>query len=254
MLGHSIVIIVVASLSALPRALAEEDKAPKKKENHNLQPGLVAAVTLVILVIAVLPLAIFYHVRRIRRKSAAQNKDVAVEASQMEGPPTVLRATYDPGSGHSIYAIGSAGSGAYPTAVIAPTPSANGANSSVMGMPGTPNTAYTPGFPVPAIPSAMTAAGVPLPYSPAPAVPMTAPAHKTSFSQSSSHHGQRSAYPFTGMGSSSGQPPKSALVSSGAFPRPLLAGRSLKDRIKERPPSASVLVNEFEVPKTSARY
>lgn len=230
----------LVALSSLPGVAAEEDNAdkPKPKEDHNLQPGLVIAVSLVIFTIVLLPVGIFYYVRRMRWKSAAANKEVAVEASQMEGPPTVLRATYDPGSGHSIYAIGSAGSGAYPTAVVPPTPEGN---SSVMGLPGTPGNGMTPAFPTPSVPGYHPSGAAPH------TMPRTAPAHKSTFSQSSSS-GQRSAYPFGGMGST--QPPKSALVSAGPFPRPLIAGRSLKDRIRERPPSVSSLGNEFEAPKS----
>lgn len=47
-------------------------------------------------------------------------------------------------------------------------------------------------------------------------------------------------YPFTGHGPDGPSAPKTAFVN-GAFPRPLLTGNRLKDRLKERPASNSSL-------------
>jgi len=207
------------------------------------------AIAIVTITVVFLLLAVFLFVRRSRKQAAEAAKECSVEDSQMQGPPTVLHATYNPGSGHSIYAIGSAGSGAIPTAVIPPTmtPSVYGAGSGT-GM----LQSQTPAFSSPAVPQA--------PYSPAqrtrePVQPMTAPAHRSTFSQSS-QSSQQSPYPFSSRGNamgSTGQPPKSAFVSSGGFPRPLLAGR-LKDRIRDRPESVSSLPNEFATEANSKSW
>ncbi|KAJ2913420.1 hypothetical protein MD484_g6995, partial [Candolleomyces efflorescens] len=231
MLDHSIGIAAGAALiafSSLPVASAKtvctQNSAGVHVCRDTFPTKAKVAIAIVTIVLVIMLLCLCLCIRRSRRASAEAAKECTVEASQMQGPPTVLAATYNPGSGHSIYAIGSAGSGAIPTAVIPPTGEANGT---------------APAFPTPGIPAA--------PYSPKPwvsegngsaSMPRTAPAHKTSFS------GGSHPYPFTGMGpnNSSGQPPKSAFVSGG-FPRPLLAGR-LKDRIRDRPPSISSLNNE----------
>jgi hypothetical protein len=60
----------------------------------------------------------------------------------------------------------------------------------------------------------------------------TAPASRVMFADQS--------YPFAYDARNTSEPPKTAFVSNG-FPRPLLAGNRLKDRLKERPMSASGL-------------
>ncbi|RXW21427.1 hypothetical protein EST38_g4416 [Candolleomyces aberdarensis] len=235
MLDHSIGIAAGAALiafSSLPVASAKKvcTKSSTGEEvcRETFPQKAKVAIGIVTVIIIIMLVSLIVCIRRSRRASAEAAKECTVEASQMEGPPTVLAATYNPGSGHSIYAIGSSGSGAIPTAVIPPTAES-----------GRTPAGAVPAFPTPSVPAA--------PYSPKPWVsgssngstPQTAPAHRTTFS--GSH-----PYPFTGMGNTPGQPPKSAFVSGG-FPRPLLAGR-LKDRIRERPPSISTLNNEPVTP------
>jgi len=59
----------------------------------------------------------------------------------------------------------------------------------------------------------------------------TAPVSQTSFDR---------PYPFAYDSRNASEPPKTAFVTNG-FPRPLLAGNRLKDRLKERPMSISGL-------------
>ena len=183
-----------------------------------------------------LSLALCMCVRRNRKLAEEAAKDCSVEESQMQGPPTVLRATYNPNSGHSIYAIGTPGTGT-PIPVTAVTPPTAT----------TVETAATPAYPTPAIPPPSYTEHRRSASGSTSTQPKTAPSHKSSFSEGSH------PYPFTGMGNqsvgSARGVPKTALPSNGGFPRPLLSGR-LKDRMRERPESvSSVRLDEGETSK-----
>jgi len=70
----------------------------------------------------------------------------------------------------------------------------------------------------------------------------TAPVSQTTFPDK---------YPFSYDARNASEPPKTAFVTNG-FPRPLLAGNRLKDRLKERPASVSGLnVPNLAVPSPS---
>jgi hypothetical protein len=207
------------------------------------------AIALVVLTVVFLLLATVIFIRRSRKAAADAAHDVAIEESQMTGPPAILGATYTPGTGHSrVYSIGpdTGGFSAVPvtpqhraapnTSLIPPTPSDGGRT------PASPERPQTPAFPSPSV-LERSASFCRFPSAPTGEVPRSAPAHKASFSEG--------GYPFVGFGNSnpargpstgSAQQPRSAFVSSGGFPRPLLAGR-LKDRIRERPPSQSPTLN-----------
>jgi len=250
------------ALSSMPAVAAEpvcteEDEGTGKKlcGNHTL-PGampksaqIAIAVICVTVVLFLIILVIF--VRRSRKraaeaKSAEQQDDVMIEANQMTGPPAILAATYTPETGHSrVYSIGPDTGGFSPVPM---TPAPGPTSSQPLAPPppatrqGIPSVhVQTPDFSN--VPRSSTFNRFPTGASGQP--PKTAPAHKGSFDP----------YPFTGHGSDSRppaspaapQPPRSAFVSSGGFPRPLLAGR-LKDRIRERPPSVSP-VNPLNSPK-----
>lgn len=246
------------ALSSMPFAAAEpvcteEDEGTGKKlcGNHTL-PGTMPksaqiAIAIVVVVVVLFLILLVIFVRRSRRRAAEAKTqdDVTIEASQMTGPPAILAATYTPETGHSrVYSIG---------------PDTGGFSA----VPMTPAPALQSSRPTPAPPSAQPIPSVHVqtpdfsdvprsssfnrfPSGPAGQPPKTAPAHKGNFDP----------YPFTGHGSTTSrppaspaapQPPRSAFVSSGGFPRPLLAGR-LKDRIRERPPSVSSL-NPINSPK-----
>jgi hypothetical protein len=154
----------------------------------------------VVLILIVLVICIL----RNRRKAAVDEQEYNVEASQVQGPPTIIATEYHPTSG--------------PAGVI----SGGGRMSPDMNQ----TSATAPSFPVPM-------------YHPSGSQHNhTAPVSQAAFSD---QHG----YPFTGMGSQDSphqvpNAPKTAFVTGG-FPRPLLAGHRLKDRLKERPASASSL-------------
>ncbi|TFK24470.1 hypothetical protein FA15DRAFT_669566 [Coprinopsis marcescibilis] len=243
-----------------------ESTTEQAKLPGGLPSAAKAAIVVVSITVVFLCLTMFFCIRRSRRQSEAAQEDVMVEASQVTGPPAILAATYTPGTGHSrVYSIGP-DTGGLQSAVpvpLTPAPAANVVPPSALrnvwaetpaGAHGTPPMGTT----APALASAAVAAPVvasasrPSIFSrwgitKAPAEgsqPQSAPAHKANFDQST--------YPFTGFGSSSNSSgdnansntqPRSAFVSNGGFPRPLLAGR-LKDRIRDRPPSISSVSNE----------
>jgi hypothetical protein len=246
MLNSIVVTIGVGLLafSSLPLASAAKvcEKDAQSGEDvcrETLPVEAKVAIAVVSVMIVFLMLVLFLFIRRNRKAAAEADKDYAVEASQVTGPPTVLAATYTPETGHSLsrmYGIGTAGSDEGRTPALPPNamPTPNPISSTLK------------------IPDGMSATGAwqapnsPAPRSPAPRhgpflqPPQTAPAHKNNFANTP-------VYPFSGFGSSNAgdsspglSQPKSAFVSSGGFPRPLLAGR-LKDRIRDRPPSISSL-------------
>jgi len=213
------------------------------------------AIAVVTITVVFLVLVLIFYIRRSRKASAEAANEVAVEASQVAGPPAIVAATYTPETGHSrVYSIGpdTGGFSAVPVTpapvVAPPTASDHGWGAARTGAasaaPAEPERPRTPSFPPPS-PAILSRSNSFCRFPATPtrshSVPQTAPAHKASFSDPG-------AYPFTGFGgsnnsngkpaSNSGQPPRTALVSSGPFPRPLLSGR-LKDRMRERPPSVS---------------
>ncbi|EAU81695.2 hypothetical protein CC1G_02711 [Coprinopsis cinerea okayama7 len=243
-----------------------DEKTGKKVCGTQSVPGTLPksakiAIAVVTIAVVFLILLLIFYIRRSRKASADAANEVAVEASQVEGPPAILAATYTPETGHSrVYSIGpdSGGFSAVPVTpapkVVAPLPTGSESHGNPWGAPRTPaqpvvepeqERPKTPAFPPPS-PAVLSRSNsfcrFPTTPTRSSSVPQTAPAHKAGFSEGG-------GYPFTGFGSSnnsngagsnsgSGNPPRTAFVSNGGFPRPLLAGR-LKDRIRERPPSVS---------------
>lgn len=262
-MDHKIAIALgLLALSAMPAVAAEPvctetDEASGKKlcGNHTL-PGTMPksaqiAIAIVVIVVVLFLVLLVVFVRRSRQRAAETknqaSEDVTIEASQMTGPAAILAATYTPETGHSrVYSIGP-DSGSFSAVPMTPAPAA--APISSRPTPAPPSAQPIPSVHVQApdfsnVPRSSTFNR--FPAAPTGQPPKTAPAHKGNFDP----------YPFTGHGSTTSrpppspgapQPPRTAFVSSGGFPRPLLAGR-LKDRIRERPPSVSSL-NAANSPK-----
>ncbi|PPQ77841.1 hypothetical protein CVT25_015335 [Psilocybe cyanescens] len=176
--------------------------------------GARIAIAITCLLVLVLLATLVICVIRNRRSSVVSEREYNVEASQVDGPPTIIATEYNPTSGPS---------GVY-----------SGRKSPYTGNAD----------------SRMS----PQPQMSGPMYPETA-RHYSNNNQHSINqnhtapHSQVTfpdAYPFTGYSNSMG-PPKTAFVSGG-FPRPLLAGDRLKDRIKERPASISSLTTTVPVP------
>jgi len=261
-MAHNVAITLgLLALSAMPAIVGaepvctetDEESGKKLCGNHTLPgtmpKGAQIAIAIVVLVVVLLMIILIVFVRRSRRRAAEtkNQEDVTIEASQMTGPAAILAATYTPETGHSrVYSIGP-DTGGFSPVPMTPAPA-------VAPISSRPTPAPPSAQPIPSVQvQAPDFSNVPrsssfnrFPSGPSGQPPKTAPAHKGNFDP----------YPFTGHGSTTSrppaspaapQPPRSAFVSSGGFPRPLLAGR-LKDRIRERPPSVSSL-NPANSPK-----
>jgi len=178
-------------------------KVCKNKLPHSARIGIAIGCLVVLLLLLVLVVCII----RNRRAAAASSDEYNVEASQVDGPATIVDTAYHPRSGPS--AVYSAGGGRE-------SPEMSG-----------------PSFPV--------AAQLP---STNPDRNYTAPVYQSQFPHRSPPSKYAPDYPFTGYGPNNSNrgsnAPKTAFVAD--YPRPLLTGNRLKDRLKERPASASSLV------------
>jgi len=201
------------ALSYLPTATATlswtictKDEKGQEVCRDRVARGARIAMAIACLFVLVLLGTLTVCIIRNRRASAASEKEYNVEASQVEGPPTIIATSYDPTSGPSpVYSGKKSGN---PDVRLSPQPQ--------MGGPMYPATAHHYNN---------NTYGSPPNY--------TAPVSQVSF--------PNQPYPFTGYSPGMGpSAPKTAFVSGG-FPRPLLAGDRLKDRIKERPASISSL-------------
>jgi len=135
------------------------------------------------------------------KRRRSDDEEYNVEAAQMEGPPTIIATEYNPTSG--------------PSGVYSAGPNGHGTGKDK--------------FPE----REMTGPTQPLPAYQSDRLPTyTAPVSQTTFSDR--------PYPFAYNSRNVSEPPKTAFVTNG-FPRPLLAGNRLKDRLKERPVSISGL-------------
>ncbi|KAJ3508147.1 hypothetical protein NLJ89_g5911 [Agrocybe chaxingu] len=136
-----------------------------------------------------------------RRAATRAQQEVNVEANQVDGPPTIIATEYHPTAG--------------PSPVYSPRP-------------GSPAQISGPAYPVAAHYYKGTDTLNPPEYG-----TRTAPVTQGAF--------PNQPYPFSGGVSSTSRGatvPKTAFVTGG-FPRPLLAGERLKERLKERPASVS---------------
>jgi len=137
-----------------------------------------------------------------RRRAAASEQECNVEASQVDGPPTIIATEYNPTSGGPSARYSGPPKSGYNSERNSPGPQMTG-----------------PAFPV----AAQMHYNNNQNY--------TAPVSQASFPDQ--------PYPFTGYSPRMGpSAPKTAFVTGG-FPRPLLAGNRLKDKLKERPASLS---------------
>jgi len=195
--------------AALSWSICTKDEEGKQVCKDRVPRGARIAIAITCLLVLVSLLTLVVCIMRKRRASAASEKEYNVEASQVDGPPTIIATQYNLNSGPSpVYSGRKSG---YMTGNVdgrmSPQPP--------MGGPMYPATAHH--------------------YNNNPyniSQTHTAPVSQATFPD---------AYPFTGYSPDMGpSAPKTAFVSSG-FPRPLLAGDRLKDRIKERPASISSL-------------
>jgi hypothetical protein len=159
------------------------------------------------LLILILLCVLVVFIIRNRRAAAASEKEYNVEASQMAGPPTIIATQYNPRLGPSpVYSAGDQPNTAHIIGDLSPQPQMSG-----------------PSFPATVHHNKNDDSQKHF--------HQTAPANQVSFPDQS--------YPFTGYSSQTvPSMPKTAFVSGG-FPRPLLAGNRLKDKLRERPASIS---------------
>jgi len=211
------------ALSSLPTASAALSWSTCTKDAKGVQTcqqrvprgaRIAIAVCCLIVLLLLATLVVFICINR--RKAKKEEKEYDVEASQVDGPPAIITTEYDPQSGglSRIY-----GSGPKTTDSRPPSPPQ-------MAGPTLPITAY--------------------PYDARfPEQTRTAPVSQTAFPEQ--------PYPFAySPRNGSFDPPKTAYVSNG-FPRPILAGGRLKDKLKERPPSMSSLTSTLPPPSPAYR-
>jgi len=189
--------LVIWALSYIPTATAlwnvcTTDAAGVRtchsKLSQSAKIGIAITCVSVLLLLFVLIICVMHN-----RRAAAVEKEYNVEASQLDGPPTIIATEYDPTSGPS---------GVY------------GGPSSGLGS-GQPSAQMT-----------------------GPAYPVAAQVYNNRTAPATQHTFPDQPYPFTGYSSHKGPAPQTAFVSGG-FPRTLLAGSRLKDKLKERPASVS---------------
>ncbi|KAF4622116.1 hypothetical protein D9613_009301 [Agrocybe pediades] len=194
--------------AALSWTVCTKDESGKETCKDRVSRGAKISMALACLAVLVLLLTLVVCIVRHRRAAAASEKEYNVEASQVEGPPTIIATEYNPTSGPSgVYSASRSG---HVDGRFSPNPAQ-------MSGPMMPATVYHQHW---------------HPHSSNQVQNQTAPVTQSSF--------PNQPYPFTGY--SSENAPKTAFVSGG-FPRPLLAGDRLKDRIKERPASVSSLTS-----------
>jgi hypothetical protein len=198
--------IPVVSAGGLSWDVCTTDSTSGKKTCRSRVPKSARiAIAIGCLVVLILLVILVVCIIRNRRAAAASNDEYNVEASQVDGPATIVDTAYHPRSGPSaVYSGG-----------------------------GSPPEMSGPSFPV--------AAQLPYNIGNDPSRNHTAPAYRNEFAEPEP---PKYSYPFTGYGPNNQNrgfnAPRSAMGAS--YPRPLLTGNRLKDRLKERPASASSLV------------
>jgi len=205
-------------LSALPGVSAalswdvcSKDEKGEKVCRRRIPRSARMAIAVVMLLILILLGVLVVCILRNRRTAAASEKEYNVEASQLDGPPTIIATEYNPRLGPSpVYSAGGQPKTAHVIGDLSPQPP-------------------TPQMRGPSFPA--TVHHYNNDDDSQKHFHQTAPAYQASF--------QDQSYPFTGISSQTAPTmPKTAFVSGG-FPRPLLAGNRLKDKIRERPASIS---------------
>jgi len=196
-----------ASAAGLSWDVCSNDQSGKKVCKSRIPHSARVAIAIGCLVVLILLLVLVACIIRNRRAAATSNDEYNVEASQVDGPPTIVDTAYHPRSGPS--AVYSAGGGRTPPEMSGPS------------------------FPV--------AAQLPYNVGNDYGRGHTAPAFRKEFPE---QEPPKYSYPFTGHGPNNQNHGFSAPRTPGgaSYPRPLLTGNRLKDRLKERPASASSLV------------
>jgi hypothetical protein len=213
------------ALSSMPTAYAalswsvcEKNEAGEQVCKHRIPRGARLAMAVCCLVVLILLLTLVVCICKNRRNAKEAEKEYDVEASQRDGPPTIIATEYNPSSG--------------PAGVYSGGPrSATPPNAPDYSRPGTPQV-MAPQMTGPAVPVAVYHYD----YNARPPSQIyTAPlSQQYTFSDQ-----QQQGYPFA-YNANYASAPKTASMTQG-FPRPLLAGSRLKDKIKERPASISSL-------------
>jgi len=192
-----------------------KDEAGKITCKDRVPRGTRIAIGVVCLFAIILLLVLVGCIIRNRRRAAAEEKEYNVEASQVQGPPTIIATEYHPGSGPSpVYSADGFKTAQFDIGHLSPSPQMSGPAFPASTRQYNNSPSYYKGqLPVP--PNVVN---------------HTAPVSQVSFPE---------PYPFGGYSPRVGpSAPKTAFVSNG-FPRPMLAGDRLKDRLKERPASIS---------------
>jgi len=194
--------------AALSWSVCTKDETGKEVCKDRIPRGARITTAIGCLFVLVLLATLSVCILRNRRASAASEKEYNVEASQVAGPPTIIATSYDPTSGRASPVYSGSKSG-IPYGGLSPHPQMAGPMYPAAAHQYNNNPYY----------------GSQQNY--------TAPVSQVTF--------PNQPYPFTGYSPGMGpSAPKTAFVN-GSFPRPLLAGDRLKDRIKERPASISSL-------------
>ncbi|KAF8151799.1 hypothetical protein B0H34DRAFT_729041 [Crassisporium funariophilum] len=167
-----------------------------------------------------------------RRRAATSEQEYNVEASQVDGPPTIIATEYNPTSGGPSARYSGPPKSGHFSGRNSPGPQMTAPAYSGRNSPGPQMTA-----------PAYSGRNSPGPQMTGPAYPVAAQVHYSNNQNYTAPVSQASfpdqPYPFTGYSPRMGpSAPKTAFLTGG-FPRPLLAGNRLKDRLKERPASVS---------------
>jgi len=186
--------------AALSWSVCTKDESGNEVCKDRIARGARITTAIGCLFVLVLLATLSVCIIRNRRAAAASEKEYNVEASQVQGPPTIIATSYDPTSGTA-------------------SPIYNGNKSGKDG-----GLSPYPQMTGPMYPAAAHRYNQ---------QNYTAPVSQVSF--------PNQPYPFAGYSPGMGPSAPKTAFENGSFPRPLLAGDRLKDRIKERPASISSL-------------
>jgi len=192
--------------AALSWAVCTKDESGKEECRSRIPRGARIAIAVCCLIVLILLITLSACIVKSRRSAKASEQEYNVEASQVDGPPTIIATEYHPNSG--------------PSGVYSGGPKSGHVTSHATGNADGRLSPAPPSYPAATHQSNMSQN-------------YTAPVSQAAFPASQ-------AYPFSGHGYSprDSNVPQTAFVTTG-FPRPLLAGNRLKDRLKERPASIS---------------
>jgi len=198
--------------AALSWSVCTTNESGVKECRSRIPRGARIAIAVCCMLVLILLITLACCILKTRRASRASEQEYNVEASQMAGPPTIIATEYHPNSGLSrVYSGG---------------PKSGQVDSHVTGDMG--------GRLSPAPPSYPAATHMSQNY--------TAPVSQAVF--------PNQPYPFTGYSPRmESNVPKTAFVTNG-FPRQLLTGNRLKERLKERPASVSSMTMPNPPPPT----